>query len=712
MNTLEQQALFEIVMAVGNGMDLHPMLQSSLSMMMRKLGCNMGVVARNTQEPMKLIHSIPHHVKNSDYVLHLCEQTQTQAFTPGQPQLIEAVDQSIMLFELPNYGVLYLAKTGEPLSKRVLGTLTLIANKLALACIACEQAQVVQKSQQKTQMILDSAAEGIFGVDVQGNCTFANRSFLKTFGYAEAAEVIGCRIHEVIQPFSGTTPKPEDSLSPPFTQQMHAQNARFWRRDGSFFPVEYWSFPIEHAGHTSGAVITFFDITERKAAEDQIKNLAFFDPLTQLPNRRLVLDRLEHALIASNRNGREGALLFLDLDNFKTLNDTLGHDKGDLLLQQVADRLSGCIRECDTAARFGGDEFLIILEDLSDNTLEAASHVTTIAEKILAALNQPYFLAGHEYNNSPSIGITLFTDCKHSVDELMKRADMAMYQAKAAGRNALRFFDEKMQTVVSQRSSLEKDLREGIQQQQFVLYYQPQVNHSGEVTGAEALVRWQHPVRGMVSPAEFIPAAEETGLILPLGFWVLHTACIQLATWARTKHLAHLSLAVNVSARQFRQAQFVEQIIQVLKNTGANPQRLKIELTESMLLDDVEDIINKMSQLQALGVRFALDDFGTGYSSLSYLKRLPLDQLKIDQSFVRDVLVDPHDAAIATTIVALAKSMGLTVIAEGVETVEQQLFLANQGCFAYQGYLYSRPIPVAGFESLLSAAKTGFCFSF
>lgn len=712
MNTLEQQALFEIVMAVGNGMDLHPMLQSSLSMMMRKLGCNMGVVARSSQLPTTLVHSIPHHVKNSDYILYLCEQAQVQAFTPGQPQLIEAVDQSFMLFELPNYGVLFLAKTGAPLSKRVLGTLTLIANKLALACIACEQARVVQESQQKTQLILDSAAEGIFGVDIQGNCTFANRSFLNTFGYSAAAEVIGSPIHEVIQPFSATNQTSEHALLPPFDQQIHAQNARFWRRDGSCFPVEYWSFPIEHAGQTSGAVITFFDITERKAAEDQIKNLAFFDPLTQLPNRRLVLDRLEHALIASNRSGREGALLFLDLDNFKTLNDTLGHDKGDLLLQHVANRLSACIRECDTAARFGGDEFLIILEDLSDCSIEAATHVTTIAEKILAALNQPYFLDGHEYNNSPSIGITLFTDCKHSVDELMKRADMAMYQAKAAGRNALRFFDEKMQTVVSQRSSLEKDLREGIQQQQFILYYQPQVNHSGEVTGAEALLRWQHPLRGMVSPAEFIPVAEETGLILPLGFWVLHSACIQLAAWAQTKHLAHLSLAVNVSARQFRQAQFVEQIIQVIKNTGANPKRLKIELTESMLLDDVEDIIQKMSQLQALGVRFALDDFGTGYSSLSYLKRLPLDQLKIDQSFVRDVLIDPHDAAIATTIVALAKSMGLTVIAEGVETIEQQLFLANQGCFAYQGYLYSRPIPISGFESMVTNAKTGFCFSF
>lgn len=711
MNTLEQQALFEIVMAVGNGMDLHPMLQSSLSMMMRKLGCNMGVVARNTHEPMKLIHSIPHHVKNSDYILHLCEQAQTQAFTLGQPQLVEAVDQSLMLFELPNYGVLFLAKTGEPLSKRVLGTLTLIANKLALACIACEQARVVQETQQKTQLILDSAAEGIFGVDVQGNCTFANRSFLKTFGYMEATEVIGSQIHEVIQPFSATTPQAEDSLSPPFTRQVHANNSRFWRRDGSSFPVEYWSFPIDHGGHTRGAVITFFDITERKAAEDQIKNLAFFDPLTQLPNRRLVLDRLEHALIASNRTGREGALLFLDLDNFKNLNDTLGHDKGDLLLQQVADRLSACIRECDTAARFGGDEFLIILEDLSDNPLEAASHVTTIAEKILVALNQPYFLAGHEYSNSPSIGITLFTDCKHSVDELMKRADMAMYQAKAAGRNALRFFDEKMQSIVTQRSSLEKDLRQGIQQQQFILYYQPQVNQNGKVTGAEALVRWQHPLRGIVSPLDFIPAAEETGLILPLGFWVLHSACIQLAAWAKTRHLAHLSLAVNVSARQFRQAQFVEQIIQVIKNTGANPQHLKIELTESMLLDDVEDIIQKMSQLQSLGVRFSLDDFGTGFSSLNYLKRLPLDQLKIDQSFVRDVLVDQHDAAIATTIVALAKSMGLSVIAEGVETIEQQAFLANQGCLAYQGFLFSRPIPIGSFESLVTNPSASFSFS-
>jgi diguanylate cyclase (GGDEF)-like protein/PAS domain S-box-containing protein len=440
------------------------------------------------------------------------------------------------------------------------------------------------------------------------------------------------------------------------------------------------------------------DISLQKEAEEKIRNLAFYDPLTGLPNRRLLLDRLEKALATSTRHKREGALLFIDLDNFKTLNDTLGHDIGDLLLQQVAQRLTSCVRESDTVARLGGDEFVVMLEDLSEDKQDAASQVEAVGEKILATLNQPYQLAQYAYRNTPSIGVSLFANHGKTIDELLKQADLAMYQAKAAGRNAMRFFDPEMQAVVTSRAAMEAGLREAVQKNQFLLHYQAQVDGHGRVTGSEALLRWQHPLRGMVSPAEFIPLAEETRLILPLGQWVLQTACTQLARWATRPEMAHLTLAVNVSAHQFNQPDFVDGVLAALSDSGANPQRLKLELTESLLVQNVQEIIEKMFALKARGVGFSLDDFGTGYSSLSYLKRLPLDQLKIDQSFVRDVLVDSNDAAIARTVVALAQSLGLGVIAEGVETAPQRAFLANSGCNAYQGYFFSRPLPVAGFE--------------
>jgi len=438
----------------------------------------------------------------------------------------------------------------------------------------------------------------------------------------------------------------------------------------------------------------------RKAAEDEIRQLGFYDPLTGLPNRRLLSDRLQHALAAGRRNKRHGSLLFIDLDNFKAINDTLGHAKGDLLLQQVAARLSDSVRAGDTVARQGGDEFVVMLMDLSEVAQQAAMQTEAIGEKILEALTRPYQLGAHVYHNSASIGATLFDGQLESTDEHLKRADLAMYDAKAAGRNTLRFFEADMQAVVVLRAELETDLRHGLQKDQFLLYYQAQIDAVGNLTGAEVLLRWQHPVRGFTSPAEFIPAAEQSGLILPLGYWVLETACHQLAAWSGCAATAHLTLAVNVSARQFRQSDFTSKVVELLNRTGADPRRLKLELTESMLLDNVEQIIDKMSALKALGVGFALDDFGTGYSSLSYLKRLPLDQLKIDQSFVRDVLSDPNDTAIVRTIVALAQSLGLEVIAEGVETAPQRDFLAKHGCHAYQGYLFSKPVPLEQFESL------------
>lgn len=479
------------------------------------------------------------------------------------------------------------------------------------------------------------------------------------------------------------------------------------RKSGEIYP-EYLTITEvkDNKGIVSNYVATLNDISERRKAEEEIKNLAFYDPLTHLPNRRLLMNRLQQALAVSARRGRMGALIFIDLDNFKDLNDTLGHDVGDQLLLQAAARLEGCVRDGDTVARLGGDEFVVMLEDLSENHEDAATQAKMVGLKIQTTLNQPYILANRDCYSTSSMGITLINGHNASVDELLRQADLAMYQSKTGGRDTLRFFDSSMQKIVMARTEMESDLRLGIVTNQFLLYYQPQVNYDGYITGAEVLVRWQHPQRGMVSPAEFIPAAEETGLILALGHWVLETACSQLAAWSLKPETAHLSLAVNMSARQFHQHSFVDQVLVVLDGTGANPQKLKLELTESMLLDDVEDIISKMLELKARGVVFSLDDFGTGYSSLSYLKRLPLDQLKIDQSFVRDVLTDPNDAAIARTIVALGQSLGLAVIAEGVETSEQRDFLAGHGCHAYQGYFFGRPMPLGEFEQLLNRART------
>jgi diguanylate cyclase (GGDEF)-like protein/PAS domain S-box-containing protein len=472
------------------------------------------------------------------------------------------------------------------------------------------------------------------------------------------------------------------------------------RKNGEVFPT--W-MTITALRDDQGAVTNYIgvlrDITQSKLAEDEIRNLAFFDHLTGLPNRRLLADRLKQVIATSTRSKKYGALLFLDLDNFKVLNDTQGHEVGDQLLKQVAQRLSLCIREGDTVARLGGDEFVVILDDLSQHAQEAAAQTEIVGEKVMGALNQPYQLGGIAHTSTPSIGITLFVDHDGTIDDLLKRADLAMYQAKAAGRNTLRFFDPAMQAVVTQRAELETGLREALLKDQFLLHYQSQVDSTGRIIGAEALLRWQHPDQGIMSPAGFIPFAEESGLIIPIGKWVLQTACSQLTQWAARPDLAHLTIAVNISARQLKRPNFVADVIAVIRESGANANQLKLELTESLILDDVEDVIAKMAKLKDHGVNFSLDDFGTGYSSLTYLKRLPLDQLKIDQGFVRNIVSDLNDAAIAKMVIALAETLELSVIAEGVETSEQRDVLARHGCFSYQGYLYGRPMPVAEFEA-------------
>ncbi len=474
------------------------------------------------------------------------------------------------------------------------------------------------------------------------------------------------------------------------------------RKNGEIYP-EYLTVTAvtDENGKVANYVAAFEDITERKVAEEKIRNLAFYDPLTGLPNRRLLLDRLQRSLASAHRNDRQGALLFIDLDNFKTLNDTMGHDVGDLLLQQVALRLKEGVREGDTVARLGGDEFVVILEDMSGDTAAAVAQAEAAAEKILSLLNRPYLLSGSEYRNTPSIGATLFCEQHQSMEELLKQADIAMYQAKKAGRNTIRFFDPKMQEAINTRAALENELRHALKMQQLHLYYQIQVDSSNRPLGAEVLLRWIHPQRGMIAPDKFISLAEETGLILPIGLWVLETACAQIARWQQSDR--NLVLAVNVSAKQFFDPDFVFQVHRAIQNHAIDPRLLKLELTESMLAENIESIIATMNALKAYGIQFSLDDFGTGYSSLQYLKRLPLDQLKIDQSFVRGLITDNSDKAIVRTIIAMAKSMNLDVIAEGVETRDQQSLLQSKGCSHFQGYLFGKPVPIEEFENLLNS---------
>jgi len=546
--------------------------------------------------------------------------------------------------------------------------------------------------------IVFESQEGMFVTDAHKDILRVNRAFTKITGYT-AEDVIG-KNPRILQ--SGRHDADFYAAMWESVNSTGAWEGEIWnrRKTGEVYPEHLTITAVIVAdGMVSNYVATLTDITMSKAAADEIERLAFYDSLTGLPNRRLLWDRLKLALASSHRSGRIGALLFLDMDNFKILNDTLGHDMGDMLLKQVAQRLKPCLREGDTVARLGGDEFVVMLEDLSEQALEAAAQTEVIGDKILAALNQSYQLAMHECYSTASIGAILFKGHEQSIDELLKQADIAMYQAKSSGRNALRFFDPQMQANISARVALEADLRLALTENQFKLYYQAQVYHNRQVIGAEALIRWQHPVRGLVLPVDFIPLAEETGLILPIGQWVLEMACAQIKIWEGSMHTQHLQLAVNVSARQFRQIDFVEQVIMALRRNAINPDRLKLELTESMVLDDIEDSVRKMSALREIGVRLSMDDFGTGYSSLAYLTKLPLDQLKIDRSFVHNIGIKSTDAVIVQTIIGMANNLGMEVIAEGVETEAQQAFLEQHNCQVCQGYLFSKPEPIERFES-------------
>jgi diguanylate cyclase (GGDEF)-like protein len=473
-----------------------------------------------------------------------------------------------------------------------------------------------------------------------------------------------------------------------------------------FFPTVSKWIEVRIHPFEEGLAVYFRDISARKTSEEKIHHLAFYDALTELPNRQLLLERLEQALLDVEMTQQFGALMFIDLDNFKILNDTLGHLKGDLLLQKVAARLRSCVRQQDTVARLGGDEFVVLIQSLGLQPEEALGKAHTVANKVLAVLGESYDLAGFEHHSTCSIGVTSFSGLRSSVSDLLKQADLAMYQSKSLGRNTVCFFDPTMQAIASANAALTADLHTALQQQQFVVFYQPQFDRSRRMVAVEALLRWPHPQRGMVSPSEFIPAAEETGLILPLGQWVLTQACEQLAAWALRPETAHLCIAVNVSVRQFRHPDFVDSVVAAIQNSGCRSDCLKIELTESLLADSMDSAIAKMNTLKALGVTLALDDFGMGYSSLSYLHCLPLTQLKIDKSFVADVCNSPNAAAISHAIIVMAQSLGLAVMAEGVETEAQWRFLADQGCGYFQGYLLCPPLPLDELESFMRNLAT------
>jgi diguanylate cyclase (GGDEF)-like protein/PAS domain S-box-containing protein len=556
--------------------------------------------------------------------------------------------------------------------------------------------ELFRDSERKLRDLFERSALGIV-LTVDGHYVEFNRAFETMTGYS--AEELRTMDHWAL-----TAHKYEEEERGQLdllvrTGRFGPYEKEYRRKDGSLIPVRVNGMQIgEGAERYVWSIVE--DMSADRRAQERIRHLALFDQLTHLPNRELLQDRLHQALSSSARSRRYGALLLLDLDNFKSVNDTLGHAAGDALLRQVAAKLAAEVRGGDTLARVDGDEFVVLLEDLASQPLAAAAQAKALGLKMMRGLSGSYMLPEGNIHVGCSVGATILAGDRQTTHDLVKQANIALHQAKKAGRNALRFFDPGMQESVSARAALEGELRNAIAASQFELYYQRQVDRNRREIGAEALLRWNHPERGVVSPAQFIPLAEETRLILPIGEWVIDQACAKLAAWSQDARTRELSLAVNVSSLQFEQPEFAVQVLGAIRRHGIDARRLKLELTETMLQGDLERTVSTMNVLKAAGVQFALDDFGTGYSSLQYLKRLPLDQLKIDRSFVHDIAANPNDRAIVTTIIAIAGHFGLDVIAEGVETLEQLEILRECGCASYQGYLFGEPAPgVRLFES-------------
>jgi diguanylate cyclase (GGDEF)-like protein/PAS domain S-box-containing protein len=610
-----------------------------------------------------------------------------------------------------SFGVLHLyADDAEAFDADEMAVLNELAGELssAIATVRArsEQARLEQLENDlhdaQLRAVAFEAQEGIVITDARNAVLKVNGAFTAITGYA-SEDAVGKTLRLLQAGYENAADgnRVLETLAREGSWQGEVCNRR---KTGERYPA--WTNITavkDSGGSVTHYVITMTDITARKAAEQRIEQLAYYDALTQLPNRRRLLDRLQQALRNSGHTRRKGALLFIDLDNFKILNDTIGHDVGDRLLCKVAQRLTASVRDGDTLARLGGDEFVVMLEELSESAEEAAGQAKRVGEQILLALNRPYMLDGRVHYSTPSIGVALFSEADTSVEELLKQADIAMYQAKSAGRNALRFFDPDMQASLVARARLEAALRRAIQERQFTLHYQPQVDLARGIVGAEALLRWVHPEHGLVLPGQFISLAEETGLILAIGQWVLESACAQLRSWAADPRTSDLHMAVNISALQFRQADFVDQVRRALQKAGARPQSLVLDLTESLVLADIEDTVGKMQSLGQLGVGFALDDFGTGLTSLSNLPRLPLKQLKIDRSLIRRLPDSPNDALVVRTIITMARALGVAVIAEGVESEAQSGFLQSAGCSTWQGYLFSPPVEATAFDRLCSS---------
>jgi len=577
-----------------------------------------------------------------------------------------------------------------------------LLENITLRLDALENTKVLEASEQRYKSLLNHLPVGVMHYDHQLNITYTNP---KVSEVLHGTTEMNNAHHNVDAMGDAAIVKTmERALNGQTTHYEGHFNSEF-RREKTW--LHFISAPTQNSqGEIVGGIAIMQNITAQKQAQEEIRQLAFYDALTNLPNRRLLLERLQRAVANSARTGKRGAIIYIDLDHFKTLNDTLGHDVGDLLLKQVAERLTQSVRQVDTVARIGGDEYVILLENLSEDRANAVLEVETVGNKIRDALNHPYYFNQYEYFSTPSMGVAMFDEQEITSEELLKQADIAMYQAKKAGRNAFRCFNPRMQEMINARMTLEDDLRKALDQKQLQLYYQVQVNQDLAPVGAEALLRWKNPKRGMVSPLEFVPVAEETGLILPIGLWVLQTACAQLKKWQQKPETKHLSISINVSARQFHQTDFAAQVEHAIKQHQINPSLLKLELTETMLLDRADTTIATMNAIRELGVGFSLDDFGTGYSSLQYLKELPLQQLKMDQSFVRDLALDGDDKAIACTIIAVAQRLQMEVIAEGVETQEQMQFLLSNGCQRFQGHYFGKPQSVTQFEKTLKRTNT------
>lgn len=572
-----------------------------------------------------------------------------------------------------------------------------------LFCMDADMRALVQAEEElRIAATAFDTQQGMVIADARGTILRVNRSFTETTGFT-AEDLLGESFYALISPRN--PPSLSGDIQASLAEHGSWQGEVWTRCKDSNDLVEWVTIAAVTASnhHVTHYVGWLTDISQRKATEAQIVQLAFYDPLTGFPNRRLMYDRIQQAMGATQRSGQYGALLFLDVDDFKTLNNTQGHETGDRMLKQLADRLKLTVRTTDTVARFGGDEFIVMLEDLGTNAKTAGAFVEVIGRHLIQQLAQPYEFGLKPHTYGVSIGAVLFQGTDISGDELLRQAELAMYGAKQAGRGVLRFFDTSMQSSINRRAELVRSLHEGLARQEFELYYQPQLDRDGALFGAEVLLRWNHPTDGLRLPGTFIKTAEESGVILPLGHWVLQTACTTLATWARHPAHQHLTLSVNVSALQFSRPDFVATVQGVLHATGAPAERLRLELTESMLVDNIDDVIGKMKQLRALGISFSLDDFGTGYSSLCYLQHLPLSELKIDQSFVRNLNKGDNGRSIVQTIISLGHCLSLTVVAEGIEghACHQQLHALD--CDHFQGYWYGKPMNLAAFMQFFAS---------